>query len=248
MGGALLNQWKTGPEKFAIVDPMLESAPEGVSLHRDADELDGTFDVIIVAIKPQMIDDVMPRYAELLNDGGYALSIAAGASVARISKALGDAPVVRVMPNLPASIGKGTSGVVAGPGVSQAMQDHAVEMMERAGTVLVVDEEESLDKITAVAGSGPGYVFEIARAYCAAAEGLGFSHDEARTLVLSTMEGTIAQALDGADKSLEDWRNSVTSKGGTTAAGLDALNGSGDLDRLMKATLEAAFHRAEELR
>ncbi len=134
MGGALLEHWMSGGEEFTIVDPMLETAPEGVRLVRDRSEIaEERFDTIIVAIKPQMIDDVLPDYAANLAEGGYVLSIAAGASAARLAKAMDGAPVVRVMPNLPAAVGKGTSGVLAGPDVSDAQADHAMEMMRRTG-------------------------------------------------------------------------------------------------------------------
>ncbi|MBB3035143.1 pyrroline-5-carboxylate reductase [Alteriqipengyuania lutimaris] len=253
MGGALLEYWKRGDESFTIVDPFLENAPEGVTLVKDRAALgDKRFDVIIVAIKPQMIDDILPDYAPVLADDGYVVSMAAGAGIARISKvmATGDepAPVIRIMPNLPAFVGKATNGLVAGPGVTDDQRKHAHAMMERTGTVVEVDDEDQLDRVTAVAGSGPGYVFELARAYVAAAEGIGFSHEQARALVLGTLEGTIAMAIDQDDQSLEDLRNSVTSKGGTTAAGLDALNGDGAVSRKFEETLEAAYTRAVELR
>ena len=249
MGGALLEYWKRGDESFTIVDPFLKDAPEGVALVEDRAALgDKRFDVIIVAIKPQMIDDILPDYAPVLSDGGYVVSMAAGASIARISKVMGDAPVIRIMPNLPAFVGKATNGLVAGPGVSDDQRKHAHTMMERTGTVVQVDDEDQLDRVTAVAGSGPGYVFELARAYVAAAEGIGFSHDQARALVLGTLEGTIAMAIDQDGQTLEELRNSVTSKGGTTAAGLDALNGDGALSRKFEETLEAAYKRAVELR
>tara|TARA_B100000678_G_scaffold227130_1_gene194944 strand:- start:144 stop:905 length:762 start_codon:yes stop_codon:yes gene_type:complete len=253
MGGALLQYWKKGSETFTIVDPFLESAPDGVRLVKDKSELgDNRFDVIIVAIKPQMIDDILPDYAPILSDGGYVVSMAAGASIARLSKvmAAGDkpAPVIRIMPNLPAFVGKATNGLVAGPGVSDDQRQHAVAMMERTGTVVEVADEDQLDRVTAVAGSGPGYVFELARAYVAAAEKMGFDHDQARALVLGTLEGTIAMAIAEDGQSLEDLRNSVTSKGGTTAAGLDALNGDDTMSRKFEETLEAAYKRAVELR
>ena len=249
MGGALLEYWKRGDESFTIVDPFLEEAPEGVALVKDRDALgDKRFDVIIVAIKPQMIDDILPDYAPVLTDGGYVVSMAAGAGISRISKVMGDAPVIRIMPNLPAFVGKATNGLVAGPGVTDEQRRHAHAMMERTGTVVEVDDEDQLDRVTAVAGSGPGYVFELARAYVAAAEGIGFSHEQARALVLGTLEGTIAMAIDQGDQSLEDLRNSVTSKGGTTAAGLDALNGDGAISRKFEETLDAAYKRAVELR
>ena len=249
MGGALLENWRRGDEDFTIVDPFLDKAPKGVRLVKDREEIAGeTFDVIVVAIKPQMIDDIMPPYGHMVSDGGYALSIAAGASLERLGRALGGIPVVRVMPNLPAAVGKATSGVCPGAGMTENQQSHAMDLMERAGSAVLVENEDKLDRVTAVAGSGPGYVFEIARAYVEAAKGLGFDAEDARTLVLGTLEGTIAMALEQSDQSLEDLRNSVTSKGGTTAAGLNALNGDESLSKLMKDTLEAAYDRAVELR
>nr|WP_282098844.1 pyrroline-5-carboxylate reductase dimerization domain-containing protein [Qipengyuania sphaerica] len=120
--------------------------------------------------------------------------------------------------------------------------------MGRAGTTIVVETEEKIDRVTAVAGSGPGYVFEIARAYAEAAMAQGFSEDEAREMVLATIGGAIAMASEPDAPSLEDLRNSVTSKGGTTAAGLDALNGDSGLSDRLHATLQAAYDRAVELR
>ncbi len=249
MGGALLGHWLTGGENFTIVDPALDAAPAGARLVADAADLgDATFDVVIVAIKPQMIDEIMPRHAPRLRNGGYALSIAAGSAAARISRAMDGAPVIRVMPNLPAAVGQGVSGLYAAADADPAQLAHAQAMMERAGAVVTVDSEDKLDRVTAVAGSGPGYVFEIARAYVAAAEELGFTREEARTMVLGTMAGTVAMALEEGAPELGTLRESVTSKGGTTAAGLAALNGADELSRLMRATLQAAYDRAVELR
>ena len=249
MGSALLSQWVSGPEAITVVDPMAEGLPEKVILVRDGSEVaDQRFDCIVAAVKPQMFDDVMPGYAGNLAEGGYIISIAAGYSAARLSKLMGDKPVVRVMPNLPAAVGRGVSGVVAGPHASDAHMAHAVEFMERAGTVVTVDSEEKLDRVTAVAGSGPGYVFEIARAYAEAAMAQGFSEEEAREMVLGTIGGAIAMASEPGAPSLEELRNSVTSKGGTTAAGLHALNGDNGLTDRMHATLQACYDRAVELR
>ncbi len=249
MGSALLSQWVSGGEKITVVDPMASDLPNGVSLVRDREEIaDQRFDCIVAAVKPQMFDDVMPDYAGNLSDDGYVLSIAAGYSAGRLSKLMGDKPVVRVMPNLPAAIGRGVSGLCAGPLVSDAHMDHAEEFMGRAGTTIVVDSEEKLDRVTAVAGSGPGYVFEIARAYAEAAMAQGFTEEEAREMVLGTIGGAIAMASEPSAPSLEDLRNSVTSKGGTTAAGLNALNGDKGLSDRLHATLQACYDRAVELR
>ncbi|MBX7496300.1 pyrroline-5-carboxylate reductase [Qipengyuania sp. 6B39] len=249
MGGALLSHWMRGDEEFTIVDPALDAAPDGARLVRDRSTVaDERFDVVIVAIKPQMIDDILPDYAPMLAEGGYVLSIAAGCSLARLSRLTGGAPVVRVMPNLPAAVGKGVSGICADDAAQGAPLAHARAMMERTGTAVVVDSEDKIDRVTAVAGSGPGYVFEIARAYVEAAMAMGFDREEARALVLGTMEGAIAMALEPDAPGLEDLRNSVTSKGGTTAAGLAALNGDDTISTRLRETLEAAYNRAVELR
>ena len=249
MGGALLSHWMQGSEQFTVVDPALDSAPDGARLVRDRSEIASeTFDVVIVAIKPQMIDDILPDYASMLSENGYVLSIAAGCSLSRLSRLMGGAPAVRVMPNLPAAVGKGVSGLCADDKGQGPALAHAETMMGRTGTAVVVDSEDKIDRVTAVAGSGPGYVFEIARAYVAAAMEMGFDEDEARALVLGTIEGATAMALEPGAAGLEDLRNSVTSKGGTTAAGLDALNGDGTISRKMRETLEAAYNRAVELR
>ena len=132
--------------------------------------------------------------------------------------------------------------------VYSAVYCEAMHNDARTGTAITVDAEDKLDRVTAVAGSGPGYVFEIARTYVAAAQELGFSAQEARAMVLGTMAGTVAMAQADEAGDLEALRNSVTSKGGTTAAGLDALNGDDTLTRLMRSTLQAAYDRAVELR
>ncbi len=249
MGSALLSQWAQGPEAITVVDPAGSDVPDGVALIADRAEIaDRKFDLIVAAVKPQLIDDILADYADMLAPGGYVLSIAAGYSAARLSRLMDDAPVIRTMPNLPAAIGRGVSGICAGPHAGDDHIAHAQDFMGRAGTTVTVDSEDKLDRVTAVAGSGPGYVFEIARAYTEAAMAQGFDEDEARAMVLGTIGGAIAMASEPGAPSLEDLRNSVTSKGGTTAAGLNALNGDGGLSTRLHDTLQAAYDRAVELR
>ena len=249
MGSALLSQWVSGAEAITVVDPAGTDFPEGVTSVTDrADIGDTQYDCVIAAVKPQLIDTVMPDYAAHLAPGGYVLSIAAGYSADRLSRTMDGAPVVRTMPNLPAAIGRGVSGLCPGPHATEAHTTHAEAFMRRAGEVITVDSEEALDRVTAVAGSGPGYVFEIARAYAEAAMAQGFSEAEARAMVLGTIGGAIAMASEPGADDLETLRNSVTSKGGTTAAGLDALNGDNGLSDRLHATLQAAYDRAVELR
>ena len=248
MGSALLQQWRAvansdfRDHSFLVIDPAVNAGSADdfgpisyVNAPPPVDQCN--FDLVIVAVKPQIVDAVLPDYAERLAKDGFVASVAAGCSLSRLSKLAGDVPVVRIMPNLPASIGQGVSGLCADATATEAQRKAVEALMKAAGMVLWVDDEDKLDRLTAVAGSGPGYVFEIARAYVQAAQNIGFSADEARKLVLGTIAGTVAMA-QGSPESLDDLRASVTSKNGTTAAGLDALNGDGGLDTRLQATVD----------
>lgn len=249
MGGALLRQWvRTEDIAFTIVDPAEHDMPAGVASHTDRETLGARrFDIIIVAIKPQLVGAILPGYIKHLLPGGAVISMAAGCSAARLSSALGTESIIRVMPNLPAFIGRGVAGIYATDAVTVQQKRLAEEMMSLAGSCVWVDTEDGIDRITAVAGSGPGYIFEFARTYVEAAQALGFSHSQARDLVLGTIAGTIQMARESND-TLETLRNNVTSKNGTTDAGLKALNADGVLSDKLKLTVDAAYQRAAELR
>ena len=249
MGGALLTQWMRATEgEFTIVDPFLDQPMEGARLFKDINALgDEKFDLLIVAIKPQMVDEILPAYKDALNQDGAVASIAAGCSVKRLQATLPGYPIIRIMPNLPSAIGAGVAGLYASDDASTDHKGAVETLMQAAGTAVWVDDEDQIDRVTAVAGSGPGYVFEMARAYIEAAKELGFSDEQASDLVLGTLDGSIRMILETGDTP-ENLRNSVTSKNGTTEAGLKALNGDGKLSDLLKATTEAAYKRAIELR
>ncbi len=258
MGGALLTQWCRVAErdfpdtKFLVIDPAndesLSAQSQYVDYLREPPAVDECgFDLVIVAVKPQVVAEVLPDYASRLSPDGFVASIAAGCSIERLQALSGGAAVVRVMPNLPSAIGAGVSGLCADDRATDAQRGLIERLMAAAGSTMWVANEDMLDRLTAVAGSGPGYVFEIARNYVDAAIALGFGADDARQLVLGTMAGTIAMA-QASDQSLEALRTSVTSKNGTTAAGLDALNGDGALAERFRDTLSAAYDRAVELR
>lgn len=249
MGGALLNQWQRSDRfEFTVLDPMLDALPMAGRLVREAAAIDGeTFDVVIVAVKPQIIDKVMPAYQASLATDGVLVSIAAGYSIDRLKRLMGDPKIVRVMPNLPSSIGQGVSGAVASGDVGDAEKALIGQLMDLAGTVVWVDTEDALDRLTAISGSGPGFVFEIARSYLAAAIDIGFAESQARELVLETMLGATAMAIQ-SDESLEALRNSVTSKNGATQAGLEVLRGDSTLENLLRDTIQATYNRTTELR
>ncbi|MEE4277583.1 MAG: pyrroline-5-carboxylate reductase dimerization domain-containing protein [Halieaceae bacterium] len=250
MGGALLERW-TGALTipFTAVSPSGERRlPEGVAMVRAAEELDDRrFGALIIAVKPQMVAGVLPAYLPLLADDGVIISMAAGTSCAALRALAPEHPIIRIMPNLPVSIGRGVSGVYADGDTTPAHRGFTATLMAPTGRVVWVDSEDQLDRVTAIAGSGPGFAFETLRAWTAAAAGLGFDEQDARSWVLEVMRGAVELAIArGVD--LAELRNEVTSLKGTTAAGLEALNGDAALDDRYRETLAAAYERAVELR
>ncbi|MEQ8404526.1 MAG: pyrroline-5-carboxylate reductase [Oceanicaulis sp.] len=249
MGGALLAQWaKLDGVAVTVIDPAGPQVPGGVDVVSSPDALSGqSFDALVVAVKPQLIDAAIPQAAGLLKEQGFALSIAAGTSAATISRAVGGRRAVRLMPNMPARIGRGVTGLFAQDGVTPQQKELAERMGEAAGTAIWVADEDQIDRITAAAGSGPGYVYEFARTYQLAAQDMGFDHDQSRALVLQTIAGCMALAEETGE-SFEALRDSIMSKGGTTAAGVAKLNENDVLTDHVKAALQAAYDRACELR
>ncbi len=249
MGSAMLRQWAgVGGYHFTVADPAATDLPEGVSHVSKATDLPaGAFDVALIAIKPQMIADVLPAYAPALKSDGCFVSIAAGCSVATITGIVGEAAVVRVMPNMGAMVGLGVSGIYANKTCTDEQKADVTALIGRTGTCVQLASEDEIDRLTAVSGSGPGYVFELMRSYVEAAKSVGFDQETARSLVFDTIAGAVETARQ-SDASLEELRNSVTSKNGTTQAGLDELRRNGQLDGLFQNTVQAAYARAGALK
>jgi pyrroline-5-carboxylate reductase len=251
MGSALGNRWASNSKySISVIDPYakIESVPLNVRLCTSVDEIQGqTFDAIVIAIKPQVIADLLPDYLPHLAADGCLISIAAGFSIKSLEAIAGKLPIIRMMPNLPAEIGKGVTAFFAN---EHARPNHvalAATLTDVTGYSLQVEVEEDLDKVTAVAGSGTGYGFEIIRAWIEATIALGMSPVVARELVLATIEGAVELAKVKPD-SMEALRESVTSPQGTTAAGLAMLRQDDAMEKLMKETVNAAMQRAIELR
>lgn len=249
MGGAMLRQWVgTNGQRFTVADPAATDLPEGVSHVSKATDLQSAhFDVVLIAIKPQMIADVLPVYAPSLKPGGCYVSIAAGCSVASLAKVVGDAAIIRVMPNMAAMVGLGVSGLCANDTCSAKQIADVTALIAQTGICVPMASEDEIDRLTAVSGSGPGYVFELMRSYVAAAEAVGFDSATARSLVFDTISGAVETARQ-SEATLEELRESVTSKNGTTQAGLAELMRGGQLDALLENTVQAAYRRAAELK
>ena len=202
-------------------------------------------ELLILAVKPQALRTVLAPLPKLA-DSTCVLSIAAGVRARDIGRWLqGHAAIVRAMPNTPALVGAGITGLFALPDVSPTQKERAERALKAVGQVIWVDDEAMIDAVTAISGSGPAYVFLFIEALEAAALELGFSAESARTLALHTVYGSAALAvLDGSEPAL--LRARVTSKGGTTERGVAALEAHG-LRQAMLAAARAAAARAVEL-
>lgn len=249
MGASLLSRWVDVPGmSFSVADPAAVFPDARVQMFKSADDVQGgPFDLLIIAVKPQVIADIIPDYLKFVAPDAPVLSIAAGVSCQRLETIVGARSVIRVMPNMPASIGKGVSGLLFNEKAPESVKEQARTMMCATGSVVEVEQEDGLDRFTAIAGSGPGFVFEIARAFMEAAKELGFDDAQSRKLVLDTIAGTVEMA-SRSENDLADLRNAVTSKAGATEAGLKELNGKGELSSLLLATTQAAYKRTVELR
>ena len=204
-------------------------------------------DVVILAVKPQIMGDVIQPLAEIAqSQKPLFISIAAGITEEKLSGWLGDAvPIVRCMPNTPALVQSGAPGLFATQYVSTEQYNLAESIMRSVGITSWFEQESLLDVVTAVSGSGPAYFFLVMEAMQAAAEKLGMDSADAKLLTLQTAFGAAKLALESGDNPAE-LRKKVTSKGGTTEAALKELI-DGGLPELFDTALQAAEQRAKEL-
>jgi len=253
MGLALARGWIGGGlpgGSLTLVDPQpgesttAFAAETGATLRPKAPE--GVARVLVLAIKPQVMGEVLPALKPVVGPHTLVVSIAAGISIARIAEGLGTLRVIRTMPNTPAQIGQGISGAVAGEGADEADRAVADALLAAAGEVVWVGSESAIDGVTAVSGSGPAYVFNFVEALAAAAAEQGFSAEQAMRLARQTVIG--AAALMAADPTpVETLRKNVTSPKGTTEAALGVLMAADGLAPLVSRAVTAARRRSEEL-
>lgn len=202
-------------------------------------------DVIVLAVKPQMIVEALaPLMGKL--DQQLVVSIAAGVRVGDVQRALGGHPyVVRTMPNTPALIRRGITGLFTGADVAPAMRARAQDLMAAVGKTVWFEDEAMLDTVTAVSGSGPAYVFYFIEALADAAEALGMSPDNARAFALETFVGSAALAASSAEAP-QTLRANVTSKRGTTERAIASFDDDALKEKFI-AGVKAAAARSREL-
>lgn len=246
MGGAMLTGWlAAGMEasRFTIVDPVREAAPVGVTLLRSMP--DAAFDIILIGVKPQIFGEIVPQLAPLAARGALVLSILAGIELETLEDHLGEAAgLVRIMPNLAAAIRKSPIALAA-RGLSDAQREAVTALMALLGSPEWIDESQ-FDIVTALAGSGPAFLYRFIDALAAGAAAFGLNPAQAERLALATVEGASLLAAS-ADAAPGELASRVASPGGTTQAGLDVLDSGGALARLIEATLRAARDRSAEL-
>lgn len=238
------------PDEMAASDTDTErlnalAREANIRIHPDNPSLVRDCTALILAVKPQVVPDVLAEIREQVSEDQLIISIAAGVPLSLIREALRkEPPLVRVMPNTPALIGRGVSALAAGSRASDEHMAVARAVFEAVGRTLVV-EETMMNAVTAVSGSGPGYVFRIMEAMVRAGEEMGFDNKTAVDLVLQMMLGAAHLAAE-SEHGLAELREMVTSPGGTTAAGLAVME-ERDLEEILIAAVRAARDRAVEL-
>ena len=246
--GGLIRQGMK-PEQFFVVEPYPDTAAKllqdfGITALTAAGPALAQADLVVWAVKPQVFSEaaapVMPH-----TRGALHLSVAAGIRTDSICRWVGTDRVVRCMPNTPALVGQGITGLFPCPSVTAADKTWVEQVMATTGQFVWVDQEAQLDAVTALSGSGPAYVFYFLEAMTEAGVGMGLSAEQAYQLAVATFSGASSLAA-ASTESPQVLRQRVTSKGGTTYAALTAMEASGMKTSFVKA-MQAAEARAREL-
>ncbi len=234
------------------VDPYLaeQGSPfKEVQVYADASEVTQAYDLVVLAVKPQIAAQVYPMLNSLIQEGGAALSIMAGIPRSQIQTHMNeDRHVVRSMPNTPAAVGLGMSVLVGDASLSSEVKALCTTVLEAVGEVIWTTSEDQMHAVTAVSGSGPAYFFALMDAMTQAGVSLGLDEAMARKLACVTAKGAGALAVNEVEhgKTPLQLKQAVTSKGGTTEAALNVFE-KNQFDRLVKAALDAAEQRSREL-
>lgn len=247
MAGAMLEGWLAGgidSACFSVVEPGDKAIPAGVARHFALPET-GDFDAILLGVKPQVLGEVAPAVAKLAGGETTVLSLLAGVELATLAERFPRAAAhVRVMPNLAVALGKAPIAL-AGRGLDEAGRAALIALMEPLGTPEWVDEG-AFDLVTALAGSGPAFVYRFIDALAEGAAALGLPREQADRLALAMVEGAAALAA-ASPATPGELAERVASPGGMTREGLNVLDADGALVELLSETLRAARDRGAQL-
>jgi pyrroline-5-carboxylate reductase len=254
MGGAMIAGMVAGglvpAERIMVSDVRPERLAQlrelyGVSTTRDNQEAVADADIVVFAVKPQVLSDVMSGLRARIPPDALVISIVAGAPISTLTGGLAHQAVVRVMPNTPAQVGEGMAVWIAEKSVSELQREQARAILGALGEEVYVSEETHLDMATALSGSGPAYVLLFLEALTDAGVYMGFDRLTSEKLVWQTMWGTLALLRERGEHPAA-LRNQVTSPGGTTAEALQVFERSG-LRAIMTEAVWAAFEKSRKL-
>lgn len=247
----MLTSWRKNPahgpmhniSEFYVIDP---NHSTGDSVFKNLPDLPANIkpDIVLFAAKPQQLAEILPEYRERFGATPLYISIAAGKTIGFFAEHLGDdARIIRAMPNTPALVGKAITALCANANVTDAQKTSATALMEAFGKALWIDENK-INVVTAISGSGPAYVFLFLEALTKAGENAGLEENIARELALEMTHGSLHLAAKSPE-AFEKLRQNVTSKGGTTEAALNVLMQQNGLEKLLDEAVKAAIKRAE---
>ncbi|MBD1547206.1 pyrroline-5-carboxylate reductase [Roseibium aggregatum] len=254
MGGAMLSGWMAeglDPSAIVVSDPKPGAEIRDIlNTHgiRHVTEVPADLapSIVLIAVKPQMMDVVLPAIAPAIRPDTLILSVAAGTPISRFQTAFGPVPVARAMPNTPAMVARGITAVFPNEGVTEAQKDTVGTLLSAVGKVVWLDNEDQIDMVTGVSGSGPAYVFWLAECLAEAGKAAGLPEALARELAEATVSGA-GELMHQSPETPTVLRQNVTSPNGTTAAALEVLMAEDGLKPLMTKAVAAAVKRAREL-
>jgi pyrroline-5-carboxylate reductase len=255
MGGAMLRGWLAAglaPAGVVVLDPapsaetVAVSVSAGIALNPEGQVIEP--EVLVLAIKPQMLESAAPRLAQIAGPNTLVLSVIAGKTITNLQARLPRARAfVRVMPNTPAAVGRGAAAGFANDAVTDAQRACAERLMRAVGCFDWLDDEGLIDAVTAISGSGPAYIFALVEAMAKAGEAVGLPAEVAMRLARATVEGAGELLYREPDVTAATLRENVTSPAGTTAAALAVLKAPDGLEALLTKAAAAAHRRAGEL-
>jgi pyrroline-5-carboxylate reductase len=250
MIGALLRKNEVNPEQITAADPYpnqreLIKSKYGIKVTGENQQAVEKADIVILAVKPQVLPDVFEDLKGKIPAKSLVFSIVAGMPISTIQKGLSHKSVIRSMPNTPAQISAGMTVWTDSDSVTESQRDEARTILEAMGQQLYMEKEDALNMATAVSGTGPTYAFLLAEALIDAAVHLGFSRRDARLIVLETLKGSVRFAQQ-SELHLAQLRNMVTSPGGTSAEAIYQLE-KGGMRTILSKAVWAAYQKSQLL-
>jgi pyrroline-5-carboxylate reductase len=255
MGGALLSGWLNQNIKasnISVIDPQKNNLDKflryGVNLYSDFEDLEHSYkpDFIFFAVKPQMMDEVIPDYRQFSGTTTF-ISIAAGKTITYFESKLGENnSIIRAMPNTPAAIGRGITVACGNSSVKKKTQETCLTLLTAVGEARWLDDENLIDAVTAISGSGPAYVFLLAETMLQAGIDAGLDRQLATELAVKTVAGSGELLQQSSDK-ISVLRKNVTSPGGTTEAALSVLMRKNGMQKLISEAVIKAILKSKAL-